>query len=270
MPILTGQRLVVLDVETTGWRPRHGDTLLEVGRVIVEDGAITDTWSTLVGPSRPVPAEVAQIHGITEEMLAGAPEPYEVARALCADCAGLTLVFHNAAFDLSFLSVLLRTSGLSPLYGPVIDTLGLARGLFGSGGNSLAELQEKLELPSDTFHRALGDARTTARILLALAPRWEAERGVRTLDQLAAASQDAIRDAARRAAALRRAAAAAQAAADAAGQAAGSPPEGEPAGSDGDAIDGAGGVESAGVPLAGTDSGPPAPVDSAVPPAIIL
>lgn len=206
MSILAGHRLAVLDVETTGWRPRHGDTLLEVARVDLEDGAIIGSWATLVGPRRPIPPEAVEIHGITEEMLAESADPAQVARAICANCSGLPLVFHNAAFDLSFLGALLRAAGLRRLDGPVIDTLGLARGLFGSGGNTLGELLARLELPPERLHRALGDARATAHVLLALAPRWESERGIRTLDELAAASQDANREAARKAAAQRRAA----------------------------------------------------------------
>ena len=60
MSILAGQRLAVLDVETTGWRPRHGDTLLEVARVDIVDGVIAGTWSTLVGPRRPIPPEACR------------------------------------------------------------------------------------------------------------------------------------------------------------------------------------------------------------------
>jgi len=131
-------------------------------------------------------------------MLDAAPSPREVAEAFHDACGKQPLVFHNAAFDLSFVNVFLRRGGRSPLYNPVIDTLGMSRGLFGSGSNTLSELIEKLGLPKERAHRALNDARSTARVLLALAERWERERGVRSVDELAAASQDAIRVLARR------------------------------------------------------------------------
>jgi DNA polymerase III epsilon subunit-like protein len=50
-----------------------------------------------------------------------------------------------------------------------------------------------VRLPPEPRHRALGDARTTARVLVALSERWESERGVRSLLELAAASQDMLR-----------------------------------------------------------------------------
>ena len=205
MPILAGQRLAVLDIETTGWRPTQGDTALEVARVTIDDGAIVDGWASLVGPRRPIPPEATRVHGITEAMLAEAPAPEAVARQIRDACADRTLVFHNAAFDLPFLAALLRAVRQPALWNPVIDTLGLARGLFGSGSNSLGELLVRLDLPREDLHRALGDARTAARILLTLAPIWERDRGIGSMHELAAASQDVMRESARRAAAARRA-----------------------------------------------------------------
>jgi len=133
------------------------------------------------------------VHGITDAMVAQAPSAEGVAAELRRRCGDLTLVFHNAAFDLPFLIEMLRRAGQPPLLNPIIDTLGLARGLGGPGGNSLGALAARLGLPPEPQHRALGDARTTARLLLTLCDRWQSERGVRSLAELAAASQDMLR-----------------------------------------------------------------------------
>jgi DNA polymerase-3 subunit epsilon len=148
-------------------------------------------------PGAPIPPDATRVHGITDAMVADAPEPADVARTLREACADLPLVFHNAPFDLPFLAALFRETGAKPLYNPVVDTLGLARGLFGAGSNSLGALAARLELPKEPAHRALGDARTTAGLFLALAARWEAEKGVRSLAELAAVSQDVMRASAR-------------------------------------------------------------------------
>ena len=192
MPLLVGQRVVVVDVETTGWSAAS-DSIVEIACVTLDGGAITDTWSSLVQPGRPVPAEVTRVHGITDAMLAPAPLPAAVAKPFRDRLGGATIAIHNADFDLPFLEALLRRNGSDPLYNPVIDTLGLARGLYGPGGNSLEELTRRHGIAHASVHRALGDARATAELLLALTPRWESERGVRSLAELAAASQDAIR-----------------------------------------------------------------------------
>ena len=193
MSLFEGSRLAVLDTETTGLDPNQGHAVIVVACVTLVGGEIGETWSTLVNPGRPIPPEAAAVHGITDAMVRGAPAPDAVAAELDARCAGRTLVFHNAAFDLPFLAVLMRRGGRTPLANPVVDTFGLAVGLFGPGGNSLSARAGHFGLPAETAHRATGDARTTARLLLKLAQRWEDERGVRTVAELAAASQDALR-----------------------------------------------------------------------------
>jgi DNA polymerase III epsilon subunit family exonuclease len=197
MPLLRGRRVVVVDVETTGWNAAN-DSVIEIACVGVDDGALGESWSSLVRPGRPVPPEATRIHGITDAMLATAPMPAAVAGAFRERCGDATVAIHNAGFDLPFLAAMLRRHGAAPLFNPVIDTLGLARGLFGHGGNSLGELTQRHGIELRGAHRALGDARATAELLMALSPRWEAERGIASLAELEAASQDAIRLTAKR------------------------------------------------------------------------
>jgi DNA polymerase III subunit epsilon len=178
--------------------PADGHTVIEVATVALADGAIGETWSSLIRPGRPIPADASAVHGITDAMVEGAPPPETVAAELRRRCGDETLVFHNYPFDVPFLAALLRTGGAAPFYNPVVDTLGLARGLLGPGGNSLGALAARLGLPREPQHRALGDALTTARLFLALAAQWEQKGEVRTLAELAALSQDTIRQTASR------------------------------------------------------------------------
>jgi len=184
---------MVLDTETTGMSPAQGATLVEVASVTLDEGRIGATWSSLVRPGVRIPPDAIRVHGITDAMVADAPEPAAVARTLRPACGDLPLVFHNAPFDLPFLAALMRAGGVPPLWNPIVDTLGLARGLFEGGGNSLSALAARLRIPPETAHRALGDAHTTAQVFLALAERWERDRGVGSLPELAAASQDVMR-----------------------------------------------------------------------------
>ncbi len=193
MSLLDGARLAAVDTETTGFDPAQGHAVIEVACVVLEDGAIGEAWDSLVDPGRSIPPDAAAIHGITDAMVHGAPDAASVGAELARRCAGCVLVFHHAAFDLPVLAALMRRGGRPPLWNPVLDTLGLARSLFEPGGNSLAALAARLGLPPEPRHRARGDALTTARLLQALAPRWEAERGVRSVAELAAASQDVLR-----------------------------------------------------------------------------
>lgn len=198
MSLLSGVTVLAVDTETTGMSPAEGHRLVEVAHVTVTDGAIAAEWSSLVNPARPIPPDATRVHGIRDDMVASAPGMAEVGQALRAACGELPLVFHNAPFDLPFLIHLFREAGAPPLVNPIIDTLGLARGLFGTGSNALGALATRLQLPSETAHRALGDTRTTARLFVELAGRWEREKGIRSLMELAALSQDVMRATARR------------------------------------------------------------------------
>jgi DNA polymerase III epsilon subunit family exonuclease len=196
--ILAGVTVLAVDTETTGFNPAEGHRLVELARVAVTDGRLAEEWSALVNPARKIPPDAARIHGIGDAMVEHAPGYREVAGPFRESLGDLPLVFHNAPFDLPFLIGLFREAGAPPLLNPIVDTLGLARGLAPQARNSLGEVAQRLQLPPETAHRALGDARTTARVFVELAKRWESEKGVRSLAELAAASQDVMRLTARR------------------------------------------------------------------------
>jgi len=197
MSLLSGQTAIAVDTETTGMSAVMGHRLVEVARVAIVDGALGEEWSTLIDPGRPIPHDAARVHGIDDAMVAGAPKAAAVGRLLRPACADFPLVFHNASFDLPFLLHLFRGAGAPALLNPIVDTLGLARGLFGTGSRALGALAERLGLPAEVRHRALGDTRTTARVFIELAGRWEREKGVHSLLELAAVSQDVMRVSAR-------------------------------------------------------------------------
>ncbi|HYM81092.1 MAG TPA: 3'-5' exonuclease [Candidatus Limnocylindria bacterium] len=192
MALLAGQHVLVVDSETTGFDPNYGHRLIEVATVSIVEGALGEHWSSLVRPGRSIPSDATAVHGLSDAELREAPAPDVVAAELRRRCDDRVLVFHNVGFDLPFLTALLRETGQPRLLNPIVDTLGLSRELEEAGGHSLEILAARLELPPPSFHRALPDAVTTAHVFLALAARWEA-RGVRSLAELAALSQDALR-----------------------------------------------------------------------------
>jgi DNA polymerase III epsilon subunit family exonuclease len=195
--LLDGARIAVVDTETTGFSPAEGHALVEVAVVRLAGVEPAAEWSTLMHPGRPIPPDASRIHGITDAMVQDAPGPAEVARRLREEIGERVLVFHNAPFDLPFLIELLRAQGQPPILNPIIDTLGLARGLYPEGGNGLEALARRLGIEAGEAHRALGDARTTARVLRALARAWEEQKRVTSLLELAAISLDVMRETAR-------------------------------------------------------------------------
>ena len=164
-------RHVVFDLETTGLSPRQGHRVIEIGAVAVEHGAIVGEFTTLIDAGVPVPPVVQAIHGITDEMLAGQPKPEEVLPLFSAFIADSVLVAHNAAFDIRFLrhEFARLNMGLPHRH---VCTLEMSRLRFPHLPDRTLETVYLHLFPDADFirqnHRALDDARMTARIWLKL------------------------------------------------------------------------------------------------------
>lgn len=185
---------IVMDTETTGFRVDEGHRLIEVATVEVEDWQVEPIgWATLVKPLREIPPGATLVHKITDEMVEDAPLPVDVGVGLRFRIGDTALAFHNANFDLPFLQQFFSDAGAPAITNPVIDTLGLARGIYGTGGNALEKLCERLGVKRETAHRALGDAMMTAKVLTLMARWYSRHKGINTLAELAALSQDIVR-----------------------------------------------------------------------------
>src|SRR5262245_50246022 len=56
-----------VDLETTGGAALH-HRVIEVGIVLLDDGAVVDEWSSLVNPGCPIPRGITEITRIDDEM----------------------------------------------------------------------------------------------------------------------------------------------------------------------------------------------------------
>lgn len=97
---------VVVDTETTGLSAAQ-EEIIEIGAVAfryADDGSIGDvcaTFGALQEPSKPIPADITRITGITDEMVAGQIIPRAKLEALIAEAD--IIIAHNAGFDRPFL-----------------------------------------------------------------------------------------------------------------------------------------------------------------------
>ena len=163
---LLAKPFAVIDFETTGLYPAVGDEICEIGLVRVENGEFAAEYSKLVDPERAMDPAAAQVSGITEDMLKGAPPFADVAGEFIALLEGAILVAHNAEFDMGFLQYKLEKIGRAQLGNPVMDTLELARAQEDSGPFTLGILANRLGIEGPHAHRALDDAKMAARVLL--------------------------------------------------------------------------------------------------------
>ena len=190
---LRALEVVAFDTETTGLELRRGDTVISIGacRVVNARLLASEVFDMRVDPGKPIPPASTAIHGITDADVAGAP-PLPVVLPRFRDYVGDAVILaHNAAFDL--LALQPPGAGVT-LDMPVLDTLLISRAMDASlDGHDLDSLAERygLSFPPGTRHTALGDARVTAELWLALLPRLEA-RGIETLEQALALQNSAL------------------------------------------------------------------------------
>lgn len=165
-------REIVLDTETTGFDPRTGDRMIEVGCIEIEDLLPTGrTFHRLINPERLIPADAIRVHGITDDKVKDAPKFAEIVIDLCDFIGDAPIIAHNAQFDRNFIDHEFGRCGraLFP-EDRWIDTLKLAQTRFPGMANSLDALCKrfKVSLVERTLHGALIDARLLAEVYLEL------------------------------------------------------------------------------------------------------
>jgi DNA polymerase-3 subunit epsilon len=185
---------VVLDSETTGIDPDR-DRIVSIAGVVVRGRTVRrgEVFDALVNPRRAIPVMSARFHGITDAAVADCPPVDVVLPAFLDFAADAVLVGHQVWFDLHILRREARALGVEPalLAHPVLDTVALSQVVHGAlADHGLETVAARLGVVVRGRHSALGDALTTAEILVRLLPLLE-KRGVRTLGQVLAAARRA-------------------------------------------------------------------------------
>ena len=174
--------MVAFDIETTGL-DRKRERLTEIGAVLLENGEIKERFQTFVNPGKPIPFEIVQLTGITDEMVRDAPGQEEAIRAFLDFVGDKPLAAHNAEFDMGFIREGCTRYGI-PFSATSLDTLALSQNLLPELGRYKLNLVARhLELPDFQHHRAVDDAVTVAYMLKPLFYMLE-ELGVTCLEEI--------------------------------------------------------------------------------------
>lgn len=151
---------VFLDIETTGLNP-ESDEIIEIGAVLAKNGEIVDRFSTLVNYSGKLPLKIKNLTGITEEMLANAPDFNSVSEQLLEFIGNHPVIGHNIMFDINFLNRKLTRKITNDL----ADTYEFVQFLLpGVTSYRLEFLKESLDLNRGESHRALSDAESACQL----------------------------------------------------------------------------------------------------------
>lgn len=168
---------ICFDIETTGLSAAR-DKITEIGAVKVENGVITDKFSTFVNPEMPIPQKITQLTGITDEMVKDAPSQSEAVSAFLEFAGDNVLVAHNAPFDTSFIAKACEDMGREYNY-TSIDTVAISRAILTDIKNCKLDTVAKfLRLGEFNHHRATDDAEMLAKIFITLCRRLTDDFGI--------------------------------------------------------------------------------------------
>jgi DNA polymerase-3 subunit alpha (Gram-positive type) len=172
---------VVFDLETTGAKcPPCRVT--EIGAYRIENWEIVGEFQTLVNPETSIPPFIAQLTGITDQMVRNAPKFAEVIPDFLDFIGDAILVAHNAHFDIRFLN-----NEIGRIYdgyrvaNPHLCTVQLSRKLLPQIENHrLHTVADYYSISIKNRHRAGDDAFATAKIFVNLLEQLK-DMGVRDL-----------------------------------------------------------------------------------------
>lgn len=168
------QRLILLDLETTGFSP-YTNSIIELGALEVINDEITRTFHSLIRPPTPVPSFVSQLTGIRMEDLMDKPCAATVLQDFVTWIGpqeDVTLVGHNLNFDVAFLRMELdRLSPALSLPNRTFCTFTFIKSAFYGRKLDLKNACKVFSVPKSSsggYHRALFDCEMTLKLLMTL------------------------------------------------------------------------------------------------------
>lgn len=171
---------ISFDVETTGFSP-VSDKIIEISAVRFENLKAVDSFSTLVNPGMHIPKAASNVNHIYDDDVADAPDELSAISAFCNFIGqdtldgDVTLVAHNAMFDIKFL---LHALAYCEIEADIRfqDTLQMCRdAVLNVENNKLGTVATHFGIKQESAHRAEDDARVCGEIFMHLLSDKEKE-----------------------------------------------------------------------------------------------
>ncbi len=164
-------REIVFDTETTGFDPKSGDRVVEIGALELINHLPTGVqFHKYINPQRDMPEGAFSVHGLSEEFLSDKPLFADISQEFDDFIRDDVLIAHNASFDMRFIHAERDMIKKPRLTNHVIDTLDLAKRKHPAGPNSLDALCRRYGIDNAMrdLHGALLDSELLAGVYLEL------------------------------------------------------------------------------------------------------
>ena len=164
-------REIVFDTETTGFDPKSGDRVVEIGALELINHLPTGMkFHKYINPERDMPEGAFSVHGLSEEFLSDKPLFADIVQEFDDFIKDDVLIAHNANFDMRFIHAERDMLNKPRLVNDVIDTLEIAKRKHPAGPNSLDALCRRYGIDNAMrdLHGALLDSELLAGVYLEL------------------------------------------------------------------------------------------------------
>ena len=180
---ISDREFVIFDIETTGLSP-NTENITEIGAILVKGEEVLDEFHTFADPEKPIPANITELTGITDDMVKGAPSQAQAIEAFKKFVGNRIVIAHNAAsFDVNFIKVVGERTGID-FDCEYIDTLPLAKNLLTDlKKHKLDIIAEHYNLGNFNHHRATDDARMLYEIFKCMVKDL-ADKNVTDIEQI--------------------------------------------------------------------------------------
>lgn len=181
---LMDQTFVVFDIETTGLSVIE-DEIIEISAIKIKAQQTIDRFDTFIQSSSPLKRFTKELTSITDQDLKNAPSKEQALSAFKTFIGDAILVAHNAFFDVDFLTYHLQQVGFSDVHYSVIDTLQIARQIYGHKLKrfNLKAVSKFFNVELTQHHRAEADTFATSEIFKSMLAQIYG-KGFKTLNEL--------------------------------------------------------------------------------------
>lgn len=151
---------IVLDTETTGFRPEHGDEIISIAAGKVCGHRLDGYFFTHVRPSVNIPDSISELTGITEQDVKKAPTLKMILPQLIDFIGNGVIIGYHIGHDMAFLnSYMQKTFGVRFTH-PVLEIQQVLIGLdFIHSSVPLDEALKLFDIQMHSRHTALGDVK---------------------------------------------------------------------------------------------------------------
>lgn len=164
---LADLEVVVVDIETTGFQPYHGDEIIAIGAVAMRGSQVlnAETFYSYINPKRVIPEQIVTLTGITNDCVKEAPDLLSTLSQFFQFVGSRPLVAHHSRHEREFFRASLWKTSRSKFTHRLLDTMLLIRLSAAPLGNgSLDALCAAHQIDIKNRHDAFFDALAAANL----------------------------------------------------------------------------------------------------------